>query len=262
MVDRFLAAGAVLLTAIPFAAAAPVTYTDTGGDQVGSTNKARDIVSATVDNDVNNLIFTVNLDPLADLSNTNKFNYGIGITTGAGAGGDTSGNAVTHGNAYGRTLSIDSSLGGMTDWIGVFGADLVGNVYGSVGFNDYTFNTPAAGAWTKINTVASGQTLTSQGANTTHSSFTIVVPKSDLANLNLSAGQTILFDIYSTGTSAGQTAYDSLANPSPTNATNSATAQYNGTLLNSYTIQVPEPVGLALIGIGGAAALRRSRRGK
>ncbi len=49
-------------------------------------------------------------------------------------------------------------------------------------------------------------------------------------------GSSFLFDIYSTGTSAGQTAYDSLADQTATNGTNSATAQYNGTTLDMYTL--------------------------
>jgi len=65
-------------------------------------------------------------------------------------------NATTHGNPYGRAISIDSSLGGMTDWIGIFGAGGSGSgtsPYTSFGFNDYVFGTPTstspAGKWTE-----------------------------------------------------------------------------------------------------------------
>lgn len=251
-------AAVIVSAACSFAAASPVTYTDASGDQVGSTNKARDIISVSVDNDASNLIFTVNLNSGADFSTTNNFNYGIGITTGAGANGDTQANATTHGNPYQRTLSIDSSLGGMTDWVGVFGAGTSGTTYTSVGYNDYTWN-PTTSAWTKVSTVASGQTIGSQAGTATHNTFTLVVPKADLSNLDLSAGKTILFDVYSTGTSAGQTAYDSLADQTATNGTNSATAQYNGTVLDSYTVQTPEPASLAVLGLGGLLAMRRKR---
>jgi hypothetical protein len=228
-------------------------------------NAGRDIWGATFNNDANNLIITLNLGATANI-NTSAYNYGIGITTGAGAGGDTSANATTHGNPYQRALSIDSSLGGMTDWIGLYGAGgsgTAGSPYTSYGFNDYVFGTPGStgvtlGAWTKKDTVASGQ------PNTVNS-ITITVPMSDFAaNLSLTPGTTFYFDIYSTGTTSGQTAYDSLANSSPTQTgTYNGLAQYNGTVLYSYTVTaVPEPTVLALAGLGGLSLMlfRRQRK--
>src|ERR1700733_12502550 len=62
--------------------ASPVIYTDTHGDQsAGSTTPARDIWSASVDDDGTNLYFTYNLNPAATLDVQN-FVYGIGLTTG------------------------------------------------------------------------------------------------------------------------------------------------------------------------------------
>ncbi len=62
-----LCGAAVLGLATSGLRAAPMLFTDTHGDQVGSTNKARDIWSVTVDNDASNLIITINLDPGATL---------------------------------------------------------------------------------------------------------------------------------------------------------------------------------------------------
>ena len=254
------AMGSIFQTASP--------YTDTAGDQVGSTNPARDIRSATITNDATNFYITINLNPAATLG-TVSFDYGIGITTGSPtAGGDTSANATTHGNPYARTISIDSSLGGMMDWIGLFpagGAGTVASPWTSYGFNDYVFGTPGssepANVWTKIETVSGGQPMATQNSQTGLSSITVTVPLADfISNLNLVPGATIDFDIYSTGTSAGQTAYDSLADSAPTNATNSATTQYNGTVLDSYTLQVPEPATLGLLGVGSLVLMKR--RGK
>jgi hypothetical protein len=250
-------------------------YTDTQGDEVGSTNKLRDIWSATVSNDASNLIFTINFNPAADLSAGGAFNYGIGITTGSPtAGGDTSANATTHGNPYDRTISIDSSLGGMMDWIGIFGNSAAGangsasKPFLNYGFNDYVFGTPGstepAGVWTVIDTVGSGQPISPQSGGTTNSSVTVTVPMADFAsNLPLTVGTTFDFDIYSTGTSAGQTAYDSLADQSATNGSGngggSPTTQYNGTVLDSYTIAapVPDPATLSLLACGGLLVLKR-----
>jgi hypothetical protein len=248
------------------------TYTDTLGDGQGSANLLRDLSSATIANDANNLYITININPGGNLATGGAFNYGIGITTGSPtAGGDTSANATTHGNPYTRAISIDSSFGGMTDWIGVFGAGgsgSAGSPYTSYGFNDYVFGTPGstspAGVWTKINTVSSGQPLSSQPSTSIPNAITLTVPMSDFAaNLSLTPGTTFDFDVYSTGTSGNQTAYDSLAFQGPIQATYSATAQYNGTVLDSYTVtQIPEPTTLALAGLGGLCLIlfRRQRQ--
>ena len=234
-----LAASAVSGFVFQAAFATPTTYSDAHGDQVGSTNAARDIYTAAVDDDGTNLYFTINLNPAANLV-TSTFNYGIGITTGvAGAGGDTSANATTHGNPYTRTFSIDSSKGGMLDFVGLFPT---GTPTSGFGFNDFTF---AANAWTTHSNVQTGVPFVKQTGGTGQSSITVAVPIADFAsNFAMTAGTSIKFDMYSTGTGAGQTAYDSLADQSPTNATNSATAQYNGTALDSYTIQGTSPLQL------------------
>jgi hypothetical protein len=248
------------------------TYTDVLGDGQGSANLLRDLSSATIANDGNNLIITLNINPAGNLATGGAFNYGIGITTGSPtAGGDTSANATTHGNPYTRAISIDSSFGGMTDWIGIFGAGGAGSTaspYTSYGYNDYVFGTPGstspAGVWTKIHTVASGQPMGSQPSTAIPNSITLTVPMSDFAaNLSLTPGTTIDFDIYSTGTSGNQTAYDSLVVQALIQATYSSTAQYNGTVLDQYTItDVPEPSTLALAGLGGLSLMLFRRRGK
>jgi hypothetical protein len=246
------------------------TYTDVLGDGQGSANLLRDISSATISDDGVNLTITLNLNPGANIATGGAFNYGIGITTGNPlAGGDTSASA-THGNGYGRAISIDSSFGGMTDWIGIFGAGGAGSVaspYTSYGFNDYAYGTPGSstpsGVWTKIHTVLSGMPMSSQPSTSIPNSLTITVPLSDFAaNFALTPGTTFDFDIYSTGTSGNQTAYDSLAfQGGIQSGTFSSTAQYNGTVLDSYTL-VPEPTALALAGLGGLSLLwaRRQRK--
>lgn len=251
---------------------AGTTYTDLLGDHQGSANLLRDISSVTVSNDAVNLYFTININPSGNIASGGAFNYVIGITTGSPtAGGDTSA-AADHGNAYGRSISFDSGFGGMTDWIGVFGAGGSGNAgspYTSYGFNDFAYGTPGAvgitnAGWTKINTVSSGQPIGFQPSTTVSNTVTITVPMSDFAaNLTLTPGTTIDFDVNSTGTSGNQTAYDSLVFQGPIQGTFSATAQYNETTLNQYTITaVPEPTTLALVGLGVLSLMLFRRRRK
>jgi hypothetical protein len=237
------------------------TYTDVLGDGQGSANLLRDLSYATISNDAANLYITIGIAPSGNLANGGNFNYGIGITTGSpSAGGDTSANATTHGNPYSRAISIDSSAGGMTDWIGIFGAGGSGSVaspFTSYGYNSYAWNTNGSSlTWSKINQANSGMPI-----NAASNAVTLTVPLSDFAaNLSLTPGTTFYFDIYSTGTSAGQTAYDSLVVQGNIQTTFSATAQYNGTVLDSYTVAaVPEPAALTLFAVGGCclAFLRR-----
>lgn len=245
------------------------TYTDALGDQQGSANLLRDISSATIANDANNLFITINLNPGANIATGGSFNYIIGITTGSPtAGGDTSANATTHGNPYGRTISFDSSFGGMTDFIGVFGAGGAGSVaspFTSYGFNDYAWNTNGSSlTWSKINQVASGEPISSQPATSIPNTITLTVPMSDFSvNLSLTPGTTFDFDICSTGTSGNQTAYDSLVIQTNIQATYSSTAQYNATVLDQYTItSVPEPTTLTLAGLSGLSMVLLRRRRK
>jgi len=249
------------------------TFTDALGDHQGSANLLRDLSSVTIANDANNLYITINVNPGANLLTGGSFNYVIGITTGdPSAGGDTSA-ATDHGNPYGRSISFDSSFGGMTDWIGVFGAGGSGSVaspFTSYGFNDYVYGTPGSsgvtlGVWTKMDTVSSGQPVTIQPSSSTPNSINLTVPLSDFApNLTLTPGTTFDFDVMSTGTSGNQTAYDSLVDQTPIQSgTYSSTFQYNATVLDQYTVtSVPEPGTLALAGLSGLSLILFLRRRK
>jgi hypothetical protein len=256
------------------------TYTDATGDAVATSlpaNPLRDLSYATFSNDGNNLYISLAVNPTGDLATGGSYNYIIGLTPGnSGAGGDTSANGTTHGNAYGRAISFSSAFGGMTDFIGLYGAGPSGAVgsaahpFTSFGYNDYVFGTPnntttTSGAWTKISTVASGESFSSQTGTSLNNIINLTIPLSDFAdNLSLTPGTTFDFDIFSTGTSGNQTAYDSLADQSPTQTgTYNGTAQYNGLILDQYTIAaVPEPSIIALGGMAGLSLVLFRRRVK
>lgn len=240
------------------------TYTDVLGDGQGSANLLRDLSSAEISNDANNLYIKLNMNPGANLATGGSFNYGIGITTGPGAGGDTSANATTHGNPYTRSISFDSALGGMTDFIGIFGAGGSGSVaspFTSYGFNTYAWNTNGVSlTWSKTFQVNSGMPLSSQPSTSIPNSIDLTIPMSAFeANLSLTPGTTIYFDIFSTGTSGNQTAYDSLLVQGPIQGTFNSTAQFNATTLYSYTI-VPEPATGAFLAIAGLILAGFNRR--
>jgi hypothetical protein len=242
------------------------TYTGNDAGQ-GSANPLRGLNFATVSNDANNLYFTIAVEPIASLATNGSFNYIIGITTGnPAAGGDVSTNA-DHGNPYGRAISFDPSFGGMTDFIGSFGAGGSGTVaspFHSFGYNDYVYTN---GVWGKVSTVSSNQPISMQPSTTQSNEFTLTVPMSDFAaNLSLTPGTTFDFDVDSTGTSGNQTAYDSLAlggsGQLVQTGTFSSTFQFNETVLDQYTITaVPEPstIGLIIIGLLGGLAMRRRK---
>ena len=152
----------------------------------------------------------------------------------------------------------------MTDMIGIYTANK-SSPY-SFGFNDWTFT---GGAWTQVNTYATGVTIVNgSGGNPTV--LTLTAPLSDFPNLTLTPGSTFDFDIDSTGTGAGQTAYGDLALSGPVqggtyyvngtsmtgSGTYSSTYQFNETTLDQYTIAaVPEPGTLTFGGLGGLAGL-------
>lgn len=248
------------------------TYTGSNIGQ-GSANKGRQIYSATIANDANNLYLTLALNPAGNATSQGGFDYLMVITSGnPSAGGDTSANATTHGNAYNRAISIDSGFGGMTDMIGIYTPNS-SSPY-SFGFNDWIFS---GGSWVQENTYATGVTIVNgSGGNPTE--LTLTAPLSDFPNLTLTPGSTFDFDIDSTGTGAGQTAYGDLALSGPVqpapyyvngsststgSGTYSGTYQFNETILDQYTIAaVPEPGMLALAGLSGLSLMvfRRQRK--
>jgi len=225
MKNRFAIMMAGVLCATAGLASAAV-FNDALGENFDG-NAHMDIKSVEVTNTLTDISFKITLNgTIANPTDWGKYCVGIDSV----AGGDT-GNPV--GNPWGRNIRIGS---GMDAWIGSW-------VDGGGGVQPFTFN----GSWTQ-----NGQFSPVLGSDNT----TLTVP---LASLGLVPGQAISFDVYTTGGGGGDSANDALGNPAQT--INDWQVPYDsGTNLVSYTIAVPEPASMGLIGMGALAALARRRR--
>ena len=177
-------------------------YPDTVGDEFTG-NPHLDITSVEVTNNFSDVIFKIKLNGNPVAVDWGK--YCIGFST--GPNGDTSAN----GNGWGRPISLTQ---GMNYWVGSW----VDGVMGAQLFN-YT-----GAAW-------AGPTGASISKTT--NSVTINVP---MAGLGKTFGDTISFDVYTTGGGGGDPAIDSLANPAQT--VSSWSTPYATNLVRNYTLQI------------------------
>lgn len=187
-----------------------------------------DIVSVEVTNDATNLNISITLN--ADIDATNWGNYMVAIDS--KAGGDT-------GNGWGRPMN----WGGVEidHWIGTWAND------GGSATNGQVWNYDGA-AW-NLDAGLSGTDDSNHAGGV--QSFSVA-----LADLGVSVGDTIFFDVMTSGGGGGDPGVDHLSR------SDFATDQWgtpsdSGQFL-SYTL-VPAPGTAALLGLGGLAAVRRRR---
>lgn len=203
------------------------TFTSAGGGIL-------DILQVEVTNDLTSINFTI--DVLGDVDSTDWGKYMVGIQT--GAGGDTGAN----GNGWGRPISL---TGGMNSWIGSW-------VDSGNAFQTWQYG---GGSWTKtggVGTFSGGPAIPGLVISKAGNQVFITAT---LASLGITPGQTIVFDVYTSGGGGGDSAIDSLANPG-TAASDWGTPYSGGGV--EYRV-VPTP-GVAALGLFGLAAAGRRRR--
>jgi len=203
---------ASLLAAV--AMAVPSAWADTINDTVGDLNDGTvgddfsgathlDIVSVEVTNSFTDLIFKINLvgNPVA----VDWGKYCIGISTN-GSTGDTTAN----GNGWGRCISMGQ---GMDYWIGTW-------VDGGNGAQLWAYD---------------GLLWNQSGAATVSKDSSSVTIRTPFADISKSVGDTVEFEVYTTGGGGGDPAIDALSNPNVT--VTEWAGCYSSTLSSFYTIQ-------------------------
>lgn len=195
-----------------------------------------DIVSVTVTNDATNLYFDIQLN--ADINATTWGKYVVGIDTGLNAGVNN-----TDPGSWNRNVDWGR---GITNFLGTWADD------GGSGFGGELRSYDGAN-WSLTDATYLGGGLIS-GSDAGHGAGVQSVAV-NFAALGLSIGDTIEFDVFSSGGGADPGVDHLSRNTFATDAW--GTKSVAGTFL-SYTL-VPAPGAMALLGLGGLVAGRRRR---
>ena len=207
-----------------------VTYGDATGDTfTGAGGGILDISSVEVNNTATDLIFKVNVTGNPTATDWGKYMISFDTV----AGGDSVG------NGWSRPISMS----GMDYWVGSW-------VDGGNGAEVHKYTA----SWA-LQSATYGANPDSIGVTKDASSLTI---QFKYAGLGITPGTALLFDVYTSGGGGTDGAVDALGNPGVT--IGDWGNPYNSSLVNSYTIPVPEPTSLALLGIGAAVIIGRIRR--
>lgn len=222
----------VVLAATAGLAAADV-YTDSTGDLFDNGFTHLDIASVNITNDATWL--TISIQTGGDLTATNWGKYGVGINNGQGDPSDA-------GNGWGRPIDWNGQT--ITHWTATWADDFGDGFGGEI----YNFN----GAWNLLGATWNGDTNVvgdeSQHASGIHT-WSIL-----LSDLGVGVGDTITFDVITSGGGGGDPGVDHLSRNDP--ATPGWGDPSVAGTFSSYTI-VPAPGGLALLGVAGLVARRR-----
>ncbi|MGH7243873.1 MAG: PEP-CTERM sorting domain-containing protein [Phycisphaerales bacterium] len=219
----FLFAAAALMVAAGAAQAVPTVYNDAQNDLFDNGFSNLDIKSVSVDNDANNVYLTVET---RGYQNWTK--YMIYMNTGA--------SDVTGTNGWGRpvnlTTQIDHYVG---SWV-----DAGSNNQENRSWDGFNWNLDA--------------TTSNDQSQIAANKVTFTISRSFLGLLG---NGVILFDVATSGGGGGDPGVDHLSRNDPA-TTDWSVPSTSGNFL-AYTLQVPTPGSLALIGMGGLLAARRRR---
>lgn len=196
-----------------------------------------DIMGVTVSNDATNLYFDIQMN--ADLDATNWGKYIVGMDTGANAGDNS-----TDPGSWNRNVDWGR---GITDFLGTWADDGGSGVGGELRQFD-------GASWGLTDATYIGGGLIG-GSDANHASGVQSIWV-NMAALGLSVGDTVEFDVFSTGGSGGDPGVDHLSRFDE--STSDWDVQSVAGQFLSYTI-VPTPSSIALLGLGGLAAIRRRR---
>jgi hypothetical protein len=201
-------------------------YNDAIGDEAFP-NPHMDIVSVEVMNDASDIMFTINLtgDPIA----TDWGKYLVAIDS--VIGGDTVG------NGWGRPISMPS---GMDYWIGSW-------VDWGDGAEVYSWS--SSNTWDLVDAAYGADSTDMLLPVKTTNSVTLTT---SLASMGLGVGDTLVFDVFTTGGGGTDGAIDALSDPNPTVA--GWSDQYDSGSTLSYTV-IPEPATVGLVGLFGLGML-------
>jgi MYXO-CTERM domain-containing protein len=188
-----------------------------------------DIVSVGVTNDATNLYFDITLN--ADLDATAWGKYAVGINTGNGS--------TDAGNGWGRNISWNGQE--ISHWIATWADDGGSGIGGQVWSYSGGWNLTGGLSGADASQHAAGRQI-----------FSVA-----LADLGLSVGDVILFDVVSTG-GGNDPGVDHLSNSAF--ATDDWGVTSTAGQFLAYTIApIPTPGALALLGLGGLVTSRRRR---
>lgn len=213
-------------------AASADVYNDATGELFDNGFTHIDIQSVTVTNDSQYLYFEISNVGL--VSDTNWGKYMIALDYAAGGATD---------NPWGPR-PIDFNGVEIDGWIGTWADD-----GGSVQFGGEVYNY-SGGAWNLLGATYNGDT------NIAGLSAGTQMVQIAFADLGLSVGDTINFDVMSSGGGGGDPGVDHLSRADMA-TTDWSVGSVSGAFL-SYTL-VPAPGTAALMGLGGLVAVRRRR---
>jgi hypothetical protein len=200
-----------------------------------------DIVSVEVSNDASDITFTITLNGnIATAGGVDWGKYMVGIDS---LGSDPGDSTVPGSNPWGpRPITMPT---GMDYWLGSW-AD------GGGGHQVWNYNDTTPGIWANP---AGNEGVDLSQASSGKISFTV-----GLSELGLGIGDTIGFDVYSSGGGGGDSAIDALSTATPSVLT---WGQEFVSLPSSLYTIVPEPATLVLCGLGALAmglGCKRRRR--